>query len=201
MKSILSGLFLLASIAGSAQVFQLGLRGGVNLFDIQVSDVQDPNNTIESIESGNRLLGYHAGAYARIQLATFFIQPEMLYTFQNSEIKYTDNGGTEKTLAIDYSRFDVPVIVGAKLGPIRLGVGPVATFAISKPDDAFNQSLTQATFGYQAGIGIDIGKLSIEARYEGPFSKIAESVQIEGETYQADSRTNMLMLGIGYRIL
>jgi hypothetical protein len=200
MKSILSGLFLLASIAGSAQVFQLGVRGGVNLFDIQVSEVQDPNNTLESIESGDRKLGYHAGLYGRIQLATFFIQPEMLYTFQNSEVKYTDNGGTEKTLEVDYSRFDIPVIVGAKLGPIRLGVGPVATFAINKPDDAFNQSLSEATFGYQAGIGIDLGKLSIEARYEGPFSKIADSITIEGETYQADSRSNTLLIGLGYQL-
>ncbi len=190
----------LSALAGNAQIFELGLRGGVNLHDVTVQDFEDGSNTIQSVESGDRKLGYHAGVYGRIKIATFFVQPELLYTFQNSEIVYTDNGGTEKTLEVDYSRFDVPVIVGAKLGPLRLGVGPVATFAISKPDDAFSQSLKDATFGYQAGVGLDLGPLSIELRYEGPFGQHADSVTIEGETYQADARNNMIMLGLGYSL-
>lgn len=199
-KCLLIIVFTAITFSVNAQDFNLGLRAGVNLFDISVSEFQNSSGMVQSVKGGDRKLGYHAGIYGQVSIATFFIRPELLYTFQNSEVQYTDNGGEEKSLEIDYSRFDVPVIVGAKLGPLRLGLGPVASFAISKPDEAFDKSLKDATFGYQAGIGLDLGSLSIDLRYEGALSKYAESVTIEGQSYQADSRTNMFMLGIGFEL-
>lgn len=201
MKYFLSTLFALTTLLSSAQLFEVGVRGGVNLFDIEVKDFEDPNMMIESVESGDRKLGYHFGAYGRLNLPFFFVQPELLYTFQNSEITYTDNGGSQKSLEIDYSRFDVPVLVGTKLGPVRFGLGPVATFAINSPDGAFNKSLKDATFGYQLGVGLDLGPLRIEARYEGPLSNLANEVVIDGQTYRADARSNMIMIGLGYNFL
>jgi hypothetical protein len=199
-RVILTSAFTLVTLLASAQDFSFGLRGGINLFDITIDELEDPNNTIGSVESGSREIGYHAGAYARFKFTTFFIQPELLYTFENNEIVYTDNGGSEKSLDVDFSRLDVPVILGLKLGPVRIGAGPVATFAISKPEDAFEQSLKDATFGYQAGIGLDIGSISVDLRYEGPFGQYAESVTIEGNTYQADARSSMFMLGLGVEL-
>ncbi len=199
-KLILGTALFLVTLTVKAQGVDFGLRLGANLFDIAVSEFKNSNGTVQSIESGDRKLGYHAGIYGQVSIATFFIRPELLYTFQNSEVQYTDNGGAEKTLEIDYSRFDVPIIVGAKLGPIRLGVGPVASFAISKPDGAFNKSLKDATFGYQASLGVDLAGFSIDVRYEGALSKYAESVTIDGQSYQADSRTTMFMLGLGIEL-
>lgn len=199
-KLILSTAFFFLALTVKAQEVDFGLRAGVNLFDVSISEFKNSNGMVQSIKGGDQKLGYHAGIYGQFSIATFFVRPELLYTFQNSEIQYTDNGGTEKTLEIDYSRFDIPVIVGAKLGPIRLGVGPVASFAISKPDGAFNKSLKDATFGYQAGIGVDLAGFSIDLRYEGALSKYAESVTIDGQNYQADSRTSMFMLGLGFEL-
>ncbi len=199
MKKILIAVLLFAGLQANAQIFEFGLRGGVNLHGVQVEEF-DGDQTIEDVESGDRKLGFHAGAYGRIKLATFFIQPELLYTNVNGEVQTENADGSSQTIDLGFSRLDIPVILGVALGPVRLGVGPVATFAISEPGDAFDKSFNQANFGYQAGLGLDLGKLSIDLRYEGPFGKTAETITIGGTDYQTDTRTNQIMLGLGFAL-
>ena len=197
MKKIVLGTFLLlAAFQLDAQILEFGLRGGANLQGVNVKEF-DGDQTVEDVKSGDRKVGFHAGAYGRIKLTTFFIQPELLYTNVSGEVETQNADGSSKTLDLNFSRLDVPIILGVALGPVRLGVGPVATFAISKPGDAFDRSFNEVSFGFQAGVGVDLGKLSVDVRYEGPFSSTAESVTIGGTTYTTDTRINQIMLGVG----
>ncbi|MEQ9262506.1 MAG: porin family protein [Owenweeksia sp.] len=200
MNKILAFALVLSGLQTSAQIFELGLRGGANLHGVQVKEF-DGDQTIEDIESGDRKVGFHAGVYGRFKLTTFFIQPELLYTNVSGEVQTQNADGSSQDLDLNFSRFDIPIMAGFALGPVRLGVGPVASFAISEPGDAFDNSFNQASFGYQAGIGLDLGKLSIDVRYEGPFSKTAETITIGGTDYQTDTRTNQIMIGLGFQLL
>jgi len=52
-------------------------------------------------------------------------------------------------------------MLGAKLGPVRLNAGPAARLLINSPKDLitdpdFKAMYNDLTFGYQAGIGVDI---------------------------------------------
>ena len=99
----------------------------------------------------------------------FMIQPEILFSMAENNISVTENAVTE-VKEQKFNRLDVPLMLGIKLGPARLMAGPVGSVVISSPGDIFSDAenlYKRATFGGQAGIGLDIAKkLTLDVRYE-----------------------------------
>ena len=86
---------------------------------------------------------------------------------------------------INFSRVDVPLLVGVKLGPARIGFGPVGSYVISETNDLIDinpdyEIFTKTmTWGFQAGIGVDLmKKVTLDARYEGSLSKLGNTLDI-----------------------
>ena len=103
-----------------------------------------------------------------------------------------------------FNRLDIPVLIGFKLGPVRINAGPAAAIQIGSPkalidDPNFEDMYKGATFGYQAGAGFDLfKKLTIDVRYEGSLSgKFGDAVTIDGQTFNLDSRQPSLLLSLG----
>ena len=103
-----------------------------------------------------------------------------------------------------FNRLEIPVLLGIKLGPLRINAGPSATIQIGSPkalidDPNFNNMYKGATFGYQAGIGLDLFKtITLDARYGGSLSKkFGDSVTIGSQTFNLDSRQPSLILSVG----
>ena len=91
----------------------------------------------------------------------------------------------------------------------RLQAGLVPSLMLKA--DARNEDVAEdvknnykkATWGYQAGLGLDIWLLSADLKYQGSFGNVHNSnVQIPGsETlYNPDTRINMWVLSLGIRI-
>jgi len=109
-----------------------------------------------------------------------------------------------------YNNFDIPVLVGIKLGPARLCAGPVATFNLSNNVDeaeeqiqegmeSFTAATHMATFGAQVGAGVDIlKKVTIDLRYEFGLSQLGDDIQVAGETFATDQRQNQFIASIGW---
>jgi opacity protein-like surface antigen len=99
-----------------------------------------------------------------------------------------------------FNRLDIPVMIGVKLGPVRINAGPVGSVNIGSPKELidnpdFEATYAAMTFGYQAGIGVDvIKKLTIDLRYEGSLSKYQSKL---GDI-ALDDRPNAFLLSIGY---
>jgi len=160
-------------------------------------------------------MGYHFGVFARIKVLAIYIQPELIFSQTNAQIDITDEGNlydnfTNSTAEIKYNNFDIPVMVGVKLGPARLNLGPVATFKLSSDPSSANEeingmlkdftSVTRvATFGGQIGVGLDIlKKVTIDVRYEFGLSKLGDDVKIAGQEFKTDQRQNQFIGSIGW---
>jgi len=191
MKSILMGLFcLLVAIQTQAQVFSVGPKFGISQGDVRVTD---------GFQGDESKIGYHVGAFARINLPVIFLQPEVIYT--NTGGAFRDN-----TFQYDvtFNRLDVPVMVGVKLGSIlRLQAGPIATYLLDSQITSSNAQQgtlippkEDFTFGYQAGIGLDIGNMIVDLKYEGGLTNsISSYTQLP-----TDQRQNQLVLSLGFRL-
>ncbi|MGE4289995.1 MAG: porin family protein [Salinivirgaceae bacterium] len=161
-------------------------------------------------------MGYHFGAFARVKLLGIFIQPELIFSQTNTTINikkpladlYSDVA--ESSASIKYTNFDIPVMVGVKLGPARLYGGPVASFKLGNnadesASDEINQMLDsftavtqKATFGGQAGVGLDIlKKVTLDVRYEFPLSKLGDSITLGDYSYNTDQRQSQFLASIG----
>lgn len=197
---------LFAAGALQAQVFQIGARAGINRADVTANEILDMGDDLEQkLTSGTQDYGYHLGLYTRFKLLGLYVQPEALFTKLNTEISIDEyeNGtptGNTDDARISYTRLDFPIMVGLKLGPVRVNAGPVASRVITNETEGISINLQDGTFwGYQAGIGFDLWKILIDLKYEDGFNSQTNQVTFAGQQFDVDSRTSQLILSLGYR--
>lgn len=165
----LCGLGLMAH----AQSIKTGLKAGLNLGSARVQEIQ------QDWESDGLTAGVHAGLFTRFQLGPLYVQPEAYYTFTQAQLKNTETLQNVETLGLDFHRLDVPVLVGFKMARLlRVNLGPFATVLLNTSaesnhptnreaiENAAQDMYNRAGWGWQAGIGVDILMLTLDARYE-----------------------------------
>ncbi|MDD2196985.1 MAG: porin family protein [Bacteroidales bacterium] len=207
---------MVVSLAANAQFLRFGVKGGVSSSTVKIDKTtfSTPDNAQSFIvEQGDSKMGLHFGLFGRIQVLGFYVQPELLFTQSKGEVILTEI--TNETSPIEsireqkFNKFDIPVIVGWKLGPARIGIGPVASFMLSEKDglkdklaDVTNETVKSnfknATFGYQVGVGLDILKFAtLDVRYEGNLSKLGDGVNIAGKHHRFDQRNPQWIFSLG----
>ena len=98
---------------------------------------------------------------------------------------------------------DIPVLFGTKLGPLRAMAGPYVRMAFDGEainDTGARESMFEtARYGYQAGLGLDLGKrIVIDLRYEGTFA--GNSVSVFGADRPFDTGDPQILLSVGYSL-
>lgn len=204
---IISIATLFLTISANAQLFQYGLKAGVNFSSISMDDITGITDGLEvyDLVTGETVRGYQAGLMTRINIAMVFIQPELYFNTTGGTVEQVVQGGATEVLNVKFNRFDIPLLVGAKLGPARINVGPVGSAVISSVNDLVEissdlETLTGGlTWGFQAGIGIDLfKKISIDGRYEGSLSKYGDSFTVGGTAHSFDARPTQWIIALGY---
>ncbi|KIA92595.1 hypothetical protein OC25_16265 [Pedobacter kyungheensis] len=186
--------FLLVGLFASAQVlpsFQLGIKAGANFSKF------DSENTFNS---ENRA-GFYGGLWARLGAAGIYFQPELYVSGKKTSL-VSNTGEVNK---VTFTSLDVPLLVGTKFGAagvgLRLNTGPMFSLILDE-NQSFSQaagSVFRADFKNQAvawqfGAGLDLKKLSFDARYELGLSKI-------NKAGYPGTKLNLFTVGLGYRIL
>ena len=216
-KAILAFWVLSAALEANAQfnrklVF-VGIRGGANFSQLKTEglSISRPGASVQDFfknNSGNRT-GYVVGAYARIG-RKLFIQPEILLSSKGGTFEILKSGSTNPVnVDVKFSQIDIPVLVGFKLGPLRFNAGPMASLNVaqgSQLGDALkvyssqniNKTIEQATFGYQAGIGLDIRSFNIDLRYESGLSNISQ-LNLQNNA-QFNSKVSLWQLTAGFTL-
>lgn len=172
-KRILAILFVALSgaLTTNAQLlpsFDLGLKAGLNFTSLR------HEGSYFNSETG---AGFLAGAWGRVGIAGFHIQPELYYTNKNSKISAASESG-EQTAKL--STVDLPVLLGTKfgIGPLgaRVQVGPLFSFVVDKDTrlDSEELRLKDNFASFVGGVGVDVSKFTVDLRYEhglGNFSQ------------------------------
>ncbi len=215
MKKLL--ILLLAVLAidvANAQFIRFGFKGGVSSTNVKFDDIKNIETSDGlkeyAIEQGDSKMGFHAGLFGRIQLLGLFIQPELLFTHSQGEVVLADVTANQVyTETQKFNKVDIPVIVGWKFGPARLGIGPVASFMLSEKDglksklsslaeETTDNRFKNATFGYQIGVGLDIlKKVTLDIRYEGNLSKLGNGITLGDKNYSFDQRNPQFLFSAG----
>ncbi|PLX25586.1 MAG: hypothetical protein C0599_00390 [Salinivirgaceae bacterium] len=135
-------LILLTTLAYGQIKF--GVRGGLSSSQVRI----DKKINLSSIEGAsideldfkdkNPKLGFHAGGFMQFTFGTFYLQPEALFVLSGGEVEITkiENGQVvgRELASQRFNRLDIPIVGGVKLGPARLGLGPVASFNLKSND-------------------------------------------------------------------
>lgn len=222
MKNVMIALCaLLISYAASAQYdpgFRFGIKAGANLSNINGSNdltLAPGGNAFNFKDNSNRSLGFAGGVFFRFG-KTFYIQPELLLSQKGGKFNVYKDGLTNSQGKVDvrFSNFDVPVLFGFRVAKFfRVNVGPMASLRLSSNGklgesfDDFTGDNSDVTFknrlayGYQAGVGFDFGRMSLDVRYEGNFTEIVK-VNFNNATTasQFGKKGNLFQATLGYAI-
>ena len=170
-------------------------------------DISTGTNNIEALEDAS--WGFHGGIFMRLKLLALYVQPELV--FASNTYDYTVKTATLTATLTEvksqtFNRISVPLLVGFKLGPLRLNAGPAASIQMGSPealidDPNFEEMYKGAVWGFQAGIGIDLLKrLTLDARYAGGLGeKFGDVVTIGGtQNFKLDYGQKSFLLSAGW---
>jgi outer membrane protein with beta-barrel domain len=208
MKKLLVILLpVLIAIPAFSQV-KYGLKAGVSTSSLSMETLKtitsgSTSYTVDALTEAK--YGFHGGAFVRLSLLGIYLQPELLFTTRTNEYTVTNVQSSASTIVKqNFNKIDIPVMLGFKLGPVRLNAGPAASLLISSPKDLiddpdFKSMYSNMTIGYQAGIGVDVlKKLTIDVRYEGSLKKYQNQIEsLTGTTFNLDDRANAFLLSLG----
>jgi hypothetical protein len=200
MRKIILPIVLLATgLFAQAQTLDFGLKAGLNFS-------QMTNNRPDLYTGTANATGFLGGAYGRVGILGFFAQPEVVY----SQRKGAFTSKVDGTAVINtLSYVDVPVLLGFKLAFFRINAGPNFQFLVNAKQSASDlakdpnfskDNFNSSSIGYQAGVGIDLMKLSLDLRYDGNFGSLGNEVNIAGQSFDYSTRASMWQVSLGFKI-
>lgn len=211
MKNLIAILFfVLCMSTANAQIFNFGIKGGVNNNSNgkmrEVSGFNDMNI------SSDKESGYHFGVFAEINLPLWlYIRPELLYT--HTESSYKVNGGRN---TLELNKIDVPILAGFKvLHWGRILAGPSFSFIMDNdlngsPNFKNIKNVDSDDFGVNGQIGIGaefLKKFGADLRYEFGLSEtqaIFEGTktgvgELEMGTVSVDTSPSQVIFSVYYK--
>jgi hypothetical protein len=213
MKKITAVLLLVAiSLYATAQETQtivetkptakFGIKAGLNLSNLYVKDVKDENMKP----------GINLGVYAKVPITKFLsIQPELLYSMKGAQITYSNFLGTGKyRFNLNYLEIPVAVVINVA-SKLNINAGPYAAFLLSAnvQDVDNNGKINGATelnkenfesfdYGLFGGAALDIGNITIGARYNYGLKNIGRSGLAGNLTGNSKNSVISFYIGLGF---
>lgn len=181
---------------------KFGLKAGAST-DFTFTNQTFEGTNIEVIlqNAKNAEWGFQGGVFMRATFAGFYLQPELLLATATNSVSYQDveAGGVPVIYNQKFNKLNIPVLLGLKVGPLRINAGPAASVMISDPKDIIEgATYKRATFGYQAGLGFDLLKrLTFDLRYEGNLNQFGNEIEIANQTFVLDDRTGAILVHVG----
>lgn len=176
-------IILVTSFSSYAQIFKLGVKGGINY--------ANQNGTAITVNSTNykteAITNYHIGLLAEVKLGErFSIQPEVLYSTQGA--KY-DAIGVANDFTNDIGYISIPLMAKISLNnTFSLDFGPQASFLMTKKNDVSINDQKNIDFGAGAGLGIRITKsLFLQGRYMVGLSEISPEAKVKNSVLQVSA--------------
>lgn len=166
-------MFSSALFAQLSSPISLGVHAGLVSTKMD-SEIPSASTIKENAENGMML-----GAFLRINLNKWYLQPELNYVSRKGEVVVDGTGYDFKTKSMD-----IPILLGYKLVKLpvlklRVFAGPVASFKI---DDSFSKtfedkyndpSFESAVWNAKVGAGVDVWKLTLDVDYEFGLSDVS----------------------------
>ncbi|GAB2605511.1 porin family protein [Spirosoma areae] len=213
-----------AQFGGTGKFFTFGVKVGANFSQLNTLELKTPRLTGPGgipVVSGGQIVydffqdnnknttGIVGGAFFRFG-QKFFIQPELLFSAKGGSFDLIRSGLATQQIDVRLTTLDVPVLIGFRLGPLRLNAGPMASLTISEnkslkgalnqyTSQSIDETVKQAVFGYQAGVGLTLLGFQLDARYEGNLSDLSQvGISTPGNDARFTAKTTLWQLTVGY---
>lgn len=177
---------IMVIMAGTVKAQQsettFGLKAGINYATMPTS--------LNGITDKKGNVGYNFGAFARVGKSLYF-QPEFNYVTFKSTYNYGSN-----TYKPKFHQLNLPLMVGYKLINtealnFRISAGPDINYTLNKAEGPSGFDYKKLNAGGVINAGVDIGNLTIDARYSRGLTKINKGL---------GAKTGLFNLSVGLKV-
>ena len=181
--------------------FRLGLNNSMDMDDLKLTIA---DKQAFSLAMNNSNFGYHFAGLVRVKLGPLFLQPELVFNSNTFDVSWKEVGKSAVNIGKQkFQYLEIPVLAGLKLGPIRLNAGPSGHLFLNKTGDLFkinnyDVNFSGLTLGYTGGVGLDIGKIMIDLRYDGNFSGNNGTVNFIKD-FAVSNRPPKIIASVGFK--
>jgi hypothetical protein len=208
MKKLIFAISCLLVVSTThAQFFSFGLKAGLNTQinhqnEITIGNIGNPNF---NFGLDGRNFGAQFGVYTRFG-NHFFVQPEVLFNSNKVDYKISETGVADVIKNEKYQYLDIPVLLGVKLGPVRIQTGPVGHYFLHSTSEltdynGYKAKFKQLSWGWQGGLNVGFKRISLDFRYEGNFSKQGDHITFFGDQYHFGHSPERFIVGVNFAIV
>ncbi len=183
---------------------EIGIKLGLSSYDLPGKMYTDSKNLKITIKDAS--YGFQFGAFARIGLFGFYIQPELDFNsntvhYKLEKLNQFDTLNSIRTST--YRNIDIPILFMISPSIFRLYAGPVGHYLINGVSDfterdKVKEILSNLKYGYQIGIGASIKNITLDIRYEGSISRSIKTFEIDGKEFNLDDSKSRYIFSIWY---
>jgi len=173
-----------------------GIKGGINF-----------SNLYAKTEDNKMITGFNLGLFAKLPFSkTIAIQPELYYTTKGAQTTYNSafiNGNFQ----YNFNYLEVPVLMVVNITDhINVHVGPYLAYLVNGKvknnsnvnavdfDEKINtEDYNKFDAGIAAGAGVDLGAVSLGARYTYGLTTVGKERMFSGTPYTTPDASNMVM--------
>ena len=161
MKKIILSIMVVAFYLSPINAqFHFGIKGGATFDNFSYKDDKKELSI-------DRATGWQAGVLMQLKVPVIGIavQPELLYTVHKAQV--TDSGGKDKSNSISYVEVPINLQWGPDIPLLRpyIEAGPYFGYAVNIKGDELKDRIDKIDWGIGLGIGLEVWKLQLGARY------------------------------------
>lgn len=157
------------ALMGSAAMAQSGSGFGIKA-GLSYNKNGDLVNTVtDAVDDPKGKAGYHIGFWGKLDFPKIYLRPELVYSKTRSSYNIENDSQD-----YDISKLDLPVLLGYKLiGPLHVFAGPAFQYTLKNDlgDIEVEDVENDFTVGLNAGVGVNLGNIGLDVRYERGFSE------------------------------
>ena len=203
-KIVLSYVLLIGTFQLSQAQLDVGIKAGVNYNSDSFKEVSD-----DLLSGSKSKTGIHLGVWlkTKIPVIGLYLRPEITYTELKNTVTYNNSLVYPTNTGYTLRKIDFPVLVEKNFFSIgSIFIGPSFQYVLSSDfelSDLSQVSVDNISLGIQSGIGIVLGRLGVDMRWERALTKI-ESIFVDktlpNNNLNFDNRINQIIFGITYRL-
>jgi len=216
-RFIYSAVMLFFSVSVFSQI-DFGVKAGYNssVGLNELSSVTSGNYNVDSIRADVKN-NFQLGVFGRLNFGKIYFQPELLYTMGKKEytvtLQDTQNQSASYDKVVNISNIEVPLLVGykvidlIKMVNVRVFAGPKLTFNAGSSlkfenlkkitVDELEKDVKNAQLGLEAGLGVDVLKFTLDAR----FNVIKDMYQTKIQDVTVDDfQANTIVISLGWKL-
>jgi hypothetical protein len=205
MKKVIVIPLLFLCVCAFSQV-RWGLRLGLSTSQLEAEDFNIISNGTDRFTLALKDAQYaiHGGLVIQAEIGNLIFQPEVIFNSNSADLELDDlQNATTVVTKEKYQYLDIPVMLGYRLGMFRLHLGPVGHIFLNSTSgitdvEGFEEDFDGLTLGWQGGLGLDIGPLALDLRYEGNFNKFGDHINFGGQEYSFSQNPARFLAAVSY---